>query len=284
MKAAKEQENVNGLPDEASAAPARSSSRMQKLSAIRRPRAPVPLGTNVAHTLERMILDGVLKPGERLNEVALARELGVSRGPVREAARALERLGLVTVIMNRGAFVRQLGLDDAMAIYEINAVLFGLAAGQVAEGLTSGAAISFSRMVDEMGRAIAAGDREAFFTLNVQFHSAIVGEARNREAAGLYETYSRKLLLLRRRSFEEGGHMEQSNAEHRELVEAILAGDGPRARQLGELHVRGGRARFLAAIGRTIGQAGAPIATKLPRRQRRPPEGVAAREERNESV
>lgn len=280
--ARKRNESPDVCTDLAPAAGADAPVCITDLSAIRRRHAP--LGAGVARRLEQMILDGVLKPGERLNEMALARELGVSRGPVREAARALERVGLVTVIMNRGAFVRQLGLDDAMAIYEINSVLFGLMAGQVAESLTAAAALRFSRMADEMDHAIAAGDREAFFALNVSFHSAIVGEARNREAAELYETYSRKLLLLRRRSFERGGAMEQSNAEHRALIEAILGGDAPRARHMAEQHVRGGRGRFLAAIGRTIGQAGAPIATKQPRRQRTPPESGAAREGRNESV
>lgn len=272
------EKQVFSAPDALVCSPAND----ENLSAIRARRAP--LGVDVARRIEQMILDGVLTPGERLNEVALARQLGVSRGPVREAARALERIGLVAVIMNRGAFVRQLSLDDAMATYEINGVLFGLAAGQVAESLDAATAMRLTQLIDEMDRVIADGDKETFFARNVDFHSAVIGAARNREAAELYEGYSRKLMLLRRRSFERGGHMEQANAEHRALVEAILAGDAPRARQLAEQHVRGGRSRFLAAIGRTIGQAGAPIATKLPRRQRTPPGSPDGTGGKNESV
>jgi hypothetical protein len=63
-------------------------------------RATEALGVDVLRRIEQLIISGALRPGERLNEVALARTLGVSRGPVREAARALERTGLVTVIMN----------------------------------------------------------------------------------------------------------------------------------------------------------------------------------------
>lgn len=200
--------------------------------------------------LERLIADGTLSPGERLNEVAIGRRLGVSRGPVREAARALEKTGLVTVIMNRGAFVRMLSLDEALAIYELNAVIFGLAAGLVAAGLTAGQALALRDLVDGMDRAIAAADRDGFFQRNVAFHARIMEFCPNREASGVYLGYARKLLLLRRRSFEREGHMAQANREHRALLEAMLAGDAARARELAEAHARAGRARFLSAIDR----------------------------------
>jgi DNA-binding GntR family transcriptional regulator len=168
---------------------------------------------------------------------------------VREAARALEKTGLVTVIMNRGAFVRSLDIDEAMEIYEINAVLFGLASLQAAHALTAAQARQLCDMADAMDAAIAADDREAFFATNSRFHALVFECGRNREALRLYAAYTRKLLLLRRRSFERAGHMQEANREHRALMEAILAGDGARARQLAEAHARLGRARFLDSIG-----------------------------------
>jgi DNA-binding GntR family transcriptional regulator len=247
-------------PFSATEAPAGDAATAQQLSATRRrKRAPTPLGADVARELERLILAGELEPGERLNEVALARRLGVSRGPVREAARALEKSGLVTVIMNRGAFVRQLDLNEAMAIYELNAVLFGFAAGQVAETLNAERALALSRMVDEMDRAIGADDRDGFFALNVRFHTEIMAASPNRQVEAVYQSYTRKLLLLRRRSFEPGRHMQQANAEHRGIVEAILAGDGTLARCRAEAHARFGRARFLESIGRANGQPEAEV-------------------------
>jgi DNA-binding GntR family transcriptional regulator len=207
------------------------------------------LGVEVARRIEQLILSGTLHPSERLNEVALARSLGVSRGPVREAVRALEKTGLVTVIMNRGAFVRDLDLDEAMEIYEINAVLFGLASGQAAGSLTASQAFTLRSMVEAMDAAIARDDREDFFRINSSFHAFILASGRNREAQTLYGQFTRKLLLLRRRSFERPGHMQEANREHRSLMEAILAGDGALARSLAEAHARLGRARFLDAIG-----------------------------------
>jgi DNA-binding GntR family transcriptional regulator len=216
-----------------------------------RRRAPEALGHDIARRIEAMILDGTLRPGERLNEVSLARELGVSRGPVREAARALEKTGLVTVIMNRGAFVRSLTLSEAMDIYEINATLLGMAASNAARGLTSAQAAKLRAMVDAMEAAAARDARDAFFQINSDFHAFIMACGRNTEAGALYAQLTRKLRLLRRRSFEQPGHMRDANREHRALMDAILANRPLAARNRAEAHARFGRARFLDAIGRS---------------------------------
>jgi DNA-binding GntR family transcriptional regulator len=213
-----------------------------------RPPTSRSLSRRVQAELERLITDGELQPGERLNEVALARRLGVSRGPVREAARGLEKSGLVTVIVNRGAFVRTLTIDEAMDIYELNAVIFGLAASQVAVSVTAAQAMELRGLVDGMDRASDASDPDAFFDLNVRFHQRIMSLARNRQAEALYGDFTKKLLLFRRRSFDREGNMAQSNAEHRGLLQAIAAGQSELARERAENHARAGRARFLGAI------------------------------------
>ncbi len=208
----------------------------------------VALGARVRAAVEAMILDGRLAPGERLNEIALARLLGVSRGPVREAARALERTGLVTVIMNRGAFVRTLSVDEAIDIYELATLLFAHASRRVAATATAAQTLELVGLVDAMDGSIAAADREGFFELNSRLHRRIVEMARNRQVEGAYLEYTKKLRLFRRRSFEPRVNMGEANAEHRRLVEAILAGDADGARARAEAHGRAGRGRFLAAI------------------------------------
>jgi DNA-binding GntR family transcriptional regulator len=206
------------------------------------------LGDKVKAALEALIASGELPPGARLNEVALARRLGVSRGPVREAARALEKTGLVTVILNRGAFVRSMGIDEAMQIYEMNSVMFGFAAARLAVACTGDQAMALRASVAEMDRAIEAEERDAFFAANNLYHEQILGFSGNAVMQAVYLEYTRKLLLLRRRSFDRAGSMRESNNEHHRLLEAILAGDAPGARQLAEIHTRSGRARFLTAI------------------------------------
>lgn len=206
------------------------------------------LASEVQRRIEALILGGILEPGQRLNEVALARQLGVSRGPVREAARALERTGLVTVIMNRGAFVRSMTIDEVMEAYELNAVLFGFAAGKLAASATAAQAIELRDAVDGMDRAAEAGDPERFFALNTLFHERLVAFAGNRQAEAVYLASTRKLLLLRRRSFDRSQNMAASNAQHRAVLDTVLAGDAELARRRAEAHTRAGRARFLAAI------------------------------------
>src|SRR6266446_1724794 len=81
----------------------------------------------VQHEIERAILSGELPAGTHLNENALATKLGVSRGPVREACRALAELGLVQLIPNRGVFIRHMNQADAQEVYDLRAGLIGLA-------------------------------------------------------------------------------------------------------------------------------------------------------------
>ena len=81
------------------------------------------LTSAVQQALERMITLGELGPGDKLNEAALAERLGVSRGPVREAFRVLEEAGLLTLKKNRGVFVRQIPLHEALEIYELRAMM-----------------------------------------------------------------------------------------------------------------------------------------------------------------
>ncbi|MXP65282.1 FCD domain-containing protein [Roseomonas sp. M0104] len=206
------------------------------------------LGRSVQAALEQMIEGGVLKPGARLNEMELAAQLGVSRGPVREAARALERTGLVTVILNRGAFVRSLDIDEVLQTYEMNAVLFGHAAALLARRIAPVQAAELQASVARMDEAAAAGGREAFFAANVLFHQRVVEFCGNRPLRDVYLEHTRRLLLLRRRSFDAAGNMRAANSEHHRLLEAILSGQAELARHQAEAHTRAGRARYLAAI------------------------------------
>src|SRR5919109_61913 len=98
-------------------------------------------------TIQQMILHGELNAGERINENRLAARLSISRGPIREALRALEQAGLVRVIANRGVFVRELTLKEAIDAYDIRASLFGLAGKSLASIVTAEQAAVLSQLV-----------------------------------------------------------------------------------------------------------------------------------------
>ena len=87
----------------------------------------LPLQAMVRDRIEHMILSGELKAGEHLNENALAAELNVSRGPIREATRSLADAGLLTIMRNRGAFVREISLEDVLHVYDVRAGLASVA-------------------------------------------------------------------------------------------------------------------------------------------------------------
>jgi phosphonate utilization transcriptional regulator len=205
--------------------------------------------TSIAYkAIEHMILNGELDPGAHLNENALATKLSISRGPVREALRALEQSGLVRVIANRGVFVREFSLEEAVHAYDIRASLFGLAGKILAGTLTREQIGRLSDLVEEMETAKTKSDVSAYYSLNVDFHSSLVALCGNEELASIYRRLVKKLHLFRRRALLLGGGLKVSNQEHRAILRAIAAGDASRARRVMEDHILAGKRRFLFAL------------------------------------
>src|SRR3546814_6500393 len=104
----------------------------------------VSLTNALEKQIERLIVEGELAPGERLNEIQLAARFGTSRGPLREATRSLEAKGFVEVIRNRGVFVRQLSVEEALEVYDVRAALFGLRSEEHTSELQSLMRISYA--------------------------------------------------------------------------------------------------------------------------------------------
>jgi DNA-binding GntR family transcriptional regulator len=204
----------------------------------------------VSKEIERMILSGDLKAGERLNEQLLATRLGVSRGPVREATRALERAGLVTVIVNQGVFVRQIGLDEAIEIYDVRSAVFGFACQRLAGRLSKTQEAELADLIASMDKAIAQGDSKIYYELNLRFHDALMAFADHRRAQQVYESLINETHLFRRRALGSRDSMTESNGEHVAILKAIVEGDGERARKLGEDHSLAGKRRWLETLNR----------------------------------
>jgi len=202
------------------------------------------LASLVRKELERMIVSGALKGGDRLNEIALAERLGVSRGPIREACRSLERTGLVEVQVNRGTFVRQIELKEALEIYEVRAALFGLAGRHLALAPNPALYDRLRGLVDRMDAA--SDDLDAYYPLNVEFHATLIDGAGNGHLAATYHALAKQLHLFRRRGLVPRESMKTSNREHRAMLEAIFRGDAAGAQRLMEAHIRAGKARLIA--------------------------------------
>jgi DNA-binding GntR family transcriptional regulator len=213
-------------------------------------------GSGLSHVvvteLKQLIYNGEFKPGERLNEAALALRMGTSRGPIREAIKILAGLGIVTAVANRGVYVRQLSLREMLEIYELRALVFGYAADRACEHLTEEHKKEFEELLAAMDAACEAEDGTLYYELNLQFHALILVISNNRRAHQAYDDYVKELHLVRRKYFNAPGNMRRSNLEHRAIYEAIAASNPPKARAAAERHVHAGRARLLANFDESL--------------------------------
>lgn len=208
----------------------------------------VSLTSALERQLERLISEGELAPGERLNENQLAVRFGTSRGPLREATRSLEAKGFVEVIRNRGVFVRQLTVEEALEIYDLRAALFGLAGRLVAQRMTDALLARLSEMVAQMESAAARSDFESYYPLNVAFHAAIMEASGNKTLCAEYQRFVKKMHLFRARSLVQGGGLAVSNREHAEMVAVLASGDPERAHAAHWLHVQRAKNRLISAL------------------------------------
>ncbi|NKB60443.1 MAG: FCD domain-containing protein [Alphaproteobacteria bacterium] len=205
------------------------------------------LSSVIQNEIEQRILSGAIAAGSRINENGLASELGVSRGPIREACRGLVEMGLLTVIVNRGFFVREVTCKDAIDVYDVRASLMRLAGETLARRITDAQLDLLDRLVADMDAAEGSNDFESFYDLNREFHDRIVDFAENDRLRALCDGLVKELHLYRRRSLLQGGGLSVSNREHKEIVDALRTRDPARAGGALEKHILAGKGRFLAA-------------------------------------
>lgn len=202
----------------------------------------------VQREVERRILTGALPAGERLSESALAADMGVSRGPVREAMRGLQQAGLVEIVANKGVIVRKIGYDEAVDLYDLRGSLFGFMCETLARRRSDEQCERLKDRLAAMASAIRADEKEAYFRANLEFHAAIVEFCGNKRARAVYEGIAKEMHLFRRRGLSRIENMEASMEEHEAIAEAIVAGRAETARRAGVRHLRNGRDRFLATL------------------------------------
>ena len=204
---------------------------------------------SVQRELERMIAVGELKGGERINESALAIKLGISRGPIREACRTLEQTGLLKSEINRGFFVREISMKEALDIYDLRAELASMAGRLAAAHATAAQLDELERLVDRMEEAAVREDVGAYYPVNVEFHTRIVGLADNHKLVQFWPALESALHLFRTRSFILPGSLRASNYDHRAIVSALREGNATEVARLLQEHILKGKARLLRTVG-----------------------------------
>jgi DNA-binding GntR family transcriptional regulator len=212
------------------------------MAAIRPLQRPVPLRQSVYDALIDLIVSGELPPGQHMVETDLARQLGVSRQPIREALHRMEAEGWVDLRPSQGAFVHVPTDSEVDELLDVRA-LFEAETARLAAGAAGPEQVTKLRELCQKGRASAqADDYGAVVTMNNAFHAEIATIAGNSMLAELAEIVGRRVQWYYRLVAPARGHV--SWAEHAELVDAIEAGDAGRAQQLAREHTERTRVAY----------------------------------------
>lgn len=203
------------------------------------------LARGVGERIEEMILSGELKPGERINESHLGAALRVSRAPVREACRRLERHGLVEVRPNLGTFVCTLGTQDIAELYEIRIALEDLVGRRAAARIDDATMERLDDWLVQMERHAAAGRSRDYFRVNQRLHAAIVEVAGSRHLADAYAGVVKRLGLYRIGHRASDDDLRASLDEHARILAALRARDPAAAGAALAAHCRNGYDRHL---------------------------------------
>ena len=195
----------------------------------------LPQGQDAYRRLMLEIRAGGLRPGDRLLEADLAKRLGISRTPVREAIRQLEAEGLVVHVPRVGAAVRSLDPGEVTELYEMRGVLEGTAARLAARAASSVEIEELGAINAEM--AAARGDPARLYELNRQFHAALLDAARNRYLARSVAGLQKTLYLLGPTTLEEDARAKGAVEEHEAVLAALRARDEQAAEQAMRQHV-----------------------------------------------
>jgi DNA-binding GntR family transcriptional regulator len=208
---------------------------------VRQPR----MKEGIVDHLRRAILDGKLAPGTVLRQEHLARQLHVSRTPLREALIALEREGFITIAPSGAASVVSLDARDAREIMDLREMVDGLAARLLAQrGLSAELDRELTALAKTM-RALAARDQHGYLVANADFHVKIVeatGHARLQQFIPLVRMSSQVVYI---RMQNQGRRLTSSADEHARVLDAIRAGDTDAAERLAREHVRNAAAHWL---------------------------------------
>ncbi|WP_210492904.1 GntR family transcriptional regulator [Patulibacter sp. SYSU D01012] len=208
------------------------------------------LTDKVEAVLRDQIVRGERRPEERLNEVEIAADLGVSRGPVREAMQRLARDGLVRIESHRGAFVRALDAGEVRQLFEVRSSLECRAAALAAERAGTDEVVALRAFLDTSQRAVTEGE-EPHYPERLDLHELIVRCGRNAALERYLQLINQELKLVRARSGFQVVRAPKALEEHERIVEAIAARDPDAAVAAMRVHMQ-------SALHSTLGLLRAP--------------------------
>lgn len=193
--------------------------------------------TEIVQELEQDILNGVLRPGDRLDERQLGERFGLSRTPVREALLHLAAVGLAESEPRRGTVVAEITLPVLIEMFEVMVEIEALCARFAARRMVSARLAEIETRHAEAQEFVAAEDADGFYRANVKFHEAIYAASQNGYLERQALTLSRRLSPFRRLQLRRPRRLATSNREHGEIIAALAAADPDEAAAVMRRHV-----------------------------------------------
>lgn len=196
-----------------------------------------PLREIVYEELKRQILVGEIAPGTRMMEVELADVMGVSRTPVREAIRKLEKEGLVTIEPRKGAYASNISIKDMVDVLEVRQGLEGMAAAIASGKITERQKADLLNVVEKYKAAVESANIEEIIKYDEEFHSMIISISGNKTLMQVFSTVQELALRFRYIYYDDFNRYESMPREHQLIEEAIMSGDAEKARVAAGDHV-----------------------------------------------
>lgn len=187
--------------------------------------------------LEQDIVTGILKPGDHLNEAALAQRFCVSRTPVREALQRLATSGLVEQRHRRGTFVRQISFTEMIEMFEVMAELEGMCGRLAARRMVAADEALINQALSDCVAAADIGDADAYYHANAEFHNHIYQTSKNSVLIEQARLMHNRLAPYRRLQLRVPHRMHQSLKQHLAIAKSICAGDEKLAENQMKTHV-----------------------------------------------
>ena len=188
--------------------------------------------------IEKLIVNGSMVPGQRLDEMVLAKKYGVSRTPVREAIRALTAIGLVQNTGKQGSQVAKLSISMLIEMFELMAVLEGMCAQLAARRATKNQLFEMQKTHELLEKTFEKGTHKEFYNVNLQFHDLLYNASHTQYLADETLRLRRRLSPYRMRVTFQPGRMNSTLEEHNKILIAIKKGESELAKNEAISHLR----------------------------------------------
>lgn len=201
--------------------------------------------------LSNSIIEGKIKPGEKLVENDLGRQFGISRSPIRECFRILESEGLITIHPRKGTFVRELTSKDIEDVFPVRASLESLAAKLAVPNIKEKEIGIFSDLIIKMEESLGNGDIKSFLRFNFEFHSIFIKASNNQVLEKTLKNLGKGLWLrIAFLYYQAPEGLNYSNSMHKKIVRAFQRKDVQSVQRLVEEHIDHAKRQLLLSFNK----------------------------------